>query len=86
MLRDRLVCGIASGAIQRRLLAEAEGLTLQKAVDISRAMEAADANLKTLQDSQHTPATDRQVDVHTIALRCRRPLTSLVPWKRLMQI
>ena len=68
ILRDRLVCGIASGAIQRRLLAEAEGLTLQKALDISRAMEAADANLKTLQDPQHTPATDGHVDVHTIAL------------------
>ena len=71
MLRDRLVCGVASGAIQRRLLAEAEGLTLQKALNIARAMEAADANLQTLQDSQHAQAMDRQADVHTIAQPAR---------------
>ncbi len=35
MLRDRLVCGIAVGSIQRRLLAEPE-LTLKKTVDFAR--------------------------------------------------
>ena len=41
MLRDRLVCGIASSAIQRRLLAELD-LTLKKAQDLAQAIESAD--------------------------------------------
>ena len=39
-LRDRLVCGLRSEAIQRRLLAEEE-LTLKKAHDVAYSMETA---------------------------------------------
>ena len=38
-LRDRLVCGIRSESIQKRLLAEAE-LTLKRAVEIAGGMES----------------------------------------------
>ena len=48
MLRDRLVCGIENGPIQRRLLAE-PSLTLDKAIEIALAMESADCNAKDLQ-------------------------------------
>ena len=51
MLHDRLVCGIENNHIQRQLLAE-PGLTLEKAVEISIAMEAADRNAKDLQKAQ----------------------------------
>ena len=51
MLRDRLVCGIENGRIQRRLLAE-PNLTMDKAVEISIAMESADRNAKDLQKTQ----------------------------------
>ena len=43
MLRDLFVCGIASGSIQRRLLAEPE---LQKAQNLAQAIESADMNAK----------------------------------------
>ena len=56
MLCDRLVSGIENNRIQRRLLAE-PGLTLEKAVDISIAMEAADRNARDLQKAQ-TPAVN----------------------------
>ena len=39
-LRDRLVCGLGSEATQKKLLSEAD-LTLARAVDIARSMEAA---------------------------------------------
>uniref|UniRef100_K7EYG9 Retrotransposon gag domain-containing protein n=1 Tax=Pelodiscus sinensis TaxID=13735 RepID=K7EYG9_PELSI len=39
-LRDRLVCGLHSEAIRRRLLTEAQ-LTLQKAIDIAVSLELA---------------------------------------------
>ena len=51
MLRDRLVCGIENSQIQRRLLAE-PNLTLDKAVEISLAMESADRNARDLQKTQ----------------------------------
>ena len=51
MLRDRLVCGIENNRIQCRLLAE-PGLTLDKAVEIAIAMEAADRNARDLQKAQ----------------------------------
>ena len=46
-LRDRLVCGIRSESIQKRLLAEAD-LTLKKAVELAQGMEAAERNAKSL--------------------------------------
>ena len=48
MLRDRLVCGVSHQTIQKRLLAE-KNLTLEKALDIALALEAADNDLKHLQ-------------------------------------
>jgi len=51
MLCDRLVCGIENNRIQRRLLAE-PGLTLDKAIEISIAMEAVDHNARDLQKVQ----------------------------------
>ena len=52
MLRDRLVCGVNHQAIQKRLLAE-KNLTLEKALEIALAIEAADNDVKQLQQ----PAT-----------------------------
>ena len=43
-LRDRLVCGISSQTIQRKLLGEAD-LTLKKAVDIAVGMELTDKEI-----------------------------------------
>ena len=48
-LRDRLVCGIRSENIQKRLLAEAE-LTLKRAVEIAVGMEAAEKTTKSLKE------------------------------------
>ena len=56
MLRDRLVCGIASGSIQRRLLAEPD-LTLQKAQNLAQAIESTDKNAKDLQGQRQPPMT-----------------------------
>ena len=56
MLRERLVCGIASGSIQRRLLAEPE-LTLQKAQNLAQAIESTDKNAKDLQGQRQPPMT-----------------------------
>ena len=46
-LRDRLVCGLQSESIQKRLLAEAD-LTLKRATELALGMEAADRNAKSL--------------------------------------
>ena len=47
-LRDRLVCGLKSEAIQKRLLA-VKDLTFKDALDMAQGMEAADCNTKDLQ-------------------------------------
>ena len=47
MLRDRLACGLADRNIQRKLLVEAY-LTLDAALDMARAMEAAEQNAQVL--------------------------------------
>ncbi len=47
MLRDRIVCGVNSGKLQQRLLAEKE-LTLVKAIDLAQGMETATKNAKAL--------------------------------------
>ena len=52
MLRDRLVCGINNGPMQRRLVVESS-LSLDKAVEIALAMESAERNARDLQKSQH---------------------------------
>ena len=48
MLRDRLVCGVQDIRIQRRLLAELK-LTLQQALDLALAIEAAEKDASELQ-------------------------------------
>ena len=48
MLRDRLVCGIEDGRIQRRLLSEPD-LAFKKAFEIAQAMESAERNAQDLQ-------------------------------------
>ena len=50
-LHDRLLCGLRSENMQRRLLSMKD-LTLQDALDTAQAMEAADKNAKTLQGSE----------------------------------
>ncbi|XP_033103638.1 uncharacterized protein LOC117106373 [Anneissia japonica] len=52
-LRDRLVCGLNNSHIQKRLLAE-DKLTLQKAVELAVAMDAAHKDAIELQKS-HNP-------------------------------
>ncbi len=54
-LRDRLVCGLRSEAIQRRLLTET-ALTLDRAVELSQGMEAADRNTKGLNKGASLPS------------------------------
>uniref|UniRef100_A0AAQ4QCI8 CCHC-type domain-containing protein n=1 Tax=Gasterosteus aculeatus aculeatus TaxID=481459 RepID=A0AAQ4QCI8_GASAC len=46
-IRDRLVCGMRSGTIQKRLLTEAN-LTLQKALEVSLSMEMANKDAQQL--------------------------------------
>ena len=48
MLRDRLVCGIANAAVQKRLLTEPE-LTFTKAVTIAQVVELAEKGSRELQ-------------------------------------
>ena len=48
MLRDRLVCGLSSERMQRRLLAEKD-LTFQTAFDLATSMETAERNTHDLQ-------------------------------------
>ena len=54
-LHDRLVCGLHTESIQKRLLAEAD-LTLKKALELAQGMEATDRNAKSLK----TPETSVQ--------------------------
>ena len=50
-LRDRLVCGLRSESIQKRLLAEAE-LTLTRAIEIVLGMEATEKTTKSLKEGE----------------------------------
>ena len=56
-LRDRLVYGICSESIQKKLLAEAE-LTLKRAVEVAVGMEAAEKNYQKLKGGSDTHTTD----------------------------
>ncbi len=49
--RDRLVCGVRDKRIQQRLLAETD-LTLQRAIELAFAVEAATLNSQELQASK----------------------------------
>ena len=55
-LRDRLVCGVADPAIQRRLLGETD-LDFKKALQIALAMESAAANTAQLSSPAHGDAS-----------------------------
>ena len=74
MIRDRLVCGVNDGRIQRRLLAEPD-LTFKKAMDIAQAMEAADKNVQEIQGSaaegQYVHALRKGYDKPQYAKECR---------------
>ena len=53
-LRDRLVCGLRSEVVQRRLLSE-KGLKLQTAYDVAVSMETASRQASELQSPERTP-------------------------------
>ena len=59
-LRDRLVCGVADSAIQRRLLGEAD-LDFKKALQMALAMESAAVNTAQLNAAAHdsTPCVNK---------------------------
>ena len=65
MLRDRLVCGVRDGRLQRRLLAEPD-LTFQKAFELCQASELAEKNAKELQAGQKQ--SHRMTGTHVMAL------------------
>ena len=67
VLRDRLVCGLRSEAIQRRLLSEKD-LTLAKAYDIAHSEETASRQASQLQASAK-PETSTEGDVQRVAPR-----------------
>ena len=50
-LRDRFICGLRHETIQRRLLSEKD-LTYTKALDLARAMESADSQMKAFKSTE----------------------------------
>ena len=68
MLRDRVVCGIEDVSIQRRLLAEDE-LTLEKAIQLARALETADKDASALQ----SPRAPAPAEVHSVNRQQKGP-------------
>ena len=67
-LRDRLVCGITSQTIRRKLLGVAD-LTLKKAVDIVVGMELTQ---KEISEISSEPKTVQKVDLHDLCFPCGR--------------
>ena len=65
-IRDRLVCGLQSEAIQKRLLTESN-LTLQKAIEISVSMEMAAKEAQGLSSSNrlHKVSVEKQTERQT---------------------
>ncbi|CAC5377041.1 unnamed protein product [Mytilus coruscus] len=61
MLRDRLVVGIKSDSIQRRMLAE-PNLTFDKALEIATAMETAEKNAQDIPASGTNATIQKQVN------------------------
>ena len=77
-LRDRLICELVNHNIQKKLLTEAN-LTLTKALEIAKSMEAAEVNMKKLQISNPAQihavqSSTRGADTATSSNRAR-PLT-----------
>ena len=60
-LRDRIVCGLNSEAMQKHLLTEND-LTLPKTIDIAQSMETAQKDAKALQARPPELTVDRAVD------------------------
>jgi len=63
-IRDRIVCGLRNESIHKRCLAETE-LTLTKALDIAKGMEAADRNAQKLKGTEHNPYRVGEVSAAT---------------------
>lgn len=63
-LWDRLVCGLKSELVQKKLLSEKD-LTLAKALDVAQAMEAADASTKEMKGTFSSV-----LRVETLCYRC----------------
>ena len=63
-LRDKLVCGLKSEAILKRLLTE-KALTLEKALEISQSMEAAERDAKGLNKGGTRPHAEG--DLHNLS-------------------
>ena len=68
IMRDRLACRVANNAIQRCLLAE-PGLTLKKGLDLARAMEMAEKDVKDMQTPRSEPRGGAETDVHQVRKR-----------------
>ena len=70
-LRDRLVCGMLSVPIQKRLLAEKD-LTLQKAMEIAQSMEAATKQSSELRTPSVSVPTSQDIQFTTSGKTCYR--------------
>ena len=71
-LRDRLVCGLRAGNMIKRLLAEAK-LTLEKAIEIATAMEAAAKDAVEFQQQLHVKP---ETSVHKFGAKSQPASTS----------
>ena len=70
-LRDRLVCGIVSIPIQKRLLAEKD-LTLQKTMEIAQGMEAAMKQSSELRAPSGPVSASQDIQFTTTGKACYR--------------
>ena len=68
MLRDRLVCGVTDGCLQRHLLAKSE-LTLKNAVKIAITQETAERGAQQLQQQQRPQSST----LHKVGQTSHRP-------------
>ena len=68
MLQDRLVCGINDSAMQRRLIAEGDALSLRDAVKHTMSMELAE---KDAQDLKGKKGTRPEETVNNVGAKIR---------------
>ena len=68
-IRDQLVLGISDDKIQRRLLSEAGSLTLDKALDIAKGLEAAARGVEELSRAKTSEAAET---VQKTIINCQR--------------
>ena len=69
MLRDRIVCGIADGRLQRRLLVEPD-LSLKKALELAQAQETAEQGAQQLQQQRPQQQQQPQKQTEKQCYRC----------------